>query len=458
MRNFLISICSLIILCTGYVIPSSAATVYRYAYIINSGDAKELALILLDSTSPQAHEQRQIPIPTDRQFQFFGAIPSPTGEWIALPFQSPEGTKLQLYNILSSEIFDVVDGSFPLRDINGLPDQHIVWSPDGKNLAFLAVASIDDKEPTGGVFIYSVDTQNILKLVDETSFYARLAWSADSKLLAISKRECSDTQRCEFSLSVADINIGSVTQSVNIPFLDFGAASYIGVDTLCSLAWSPDSRYISFVSICSYEPSPIPKEVYVWDTQSEELTPLTSFTTAIQIPQDGMFSVGFYSVAWITANTLLVGGVWGTNTSLQSGTFLAHVADKTMAEISVEAVEQWAIAPTRQKAAYRSTTAVDAERLVPDPPKLNISDIGADSSLSNSSTTATNACHLSWSPDSTTLAYTFQTDLDSFGRSCTLAPLGIGLIDDSTKQTVEYSFTSDERSKGVVIVGWVHMQ
>ncbi|MFN8421587.1 MAG: hypothetical protein U0528_20425 [Anaerolineae bacterium] len=437
---------------------AQASSDYRYAYIVHSGDAKELALILLDNASPQAHEQRQIPIPADRQFQFFGAIPSPTGEWIALPFQSPEGTRLQLYNILSSEIFDVVDGSLSLRDINGLPDQHLVWSPDGKNLAFLAVASTDDKESTGGVFIYSVDTQNTLKLVDETSFYARLAWSADSKLLAISNRECADTQRCEFSLSIADTTTDSITQSVNISFLDFGAASYIGVDTLCSLDWSPDSRYISFIPICSYEPSPIPKEIYVWDTQSDELTPLTSFTTDVQIPQDGMFSVGFYSVVWITADALLVSGVWGTNASLQTGTFMAHVADKTMTEISADAVEYWALSPTRQKAAYRSTAAIDAERLVSDPPKLNISDVGADSSLSNSSTTTINACRLSWSPDSATLAYTFQTDLDSFGRSCTLAPLGIGLMDASTKQTVEYSFTSDERSKGVVIVGWVRVQ
>ena len=44
-----------------------------------------------------------------------------------------------LYNVQSSEFRDVAIGNFALRDISGAPDQHIVWSPDGKYLAFSVI-------------------------------------------------------------------------------------------------------------------------------------------------------------------------------------------------------------------------------------------------------------------------------------------------------------------------------
>jgi hypothetical protein len=419
---------------------------------------KELVLTQIDFASPEEAVKKTIPVPNDRPFEIFGAIPSPTGEWIVLPFQSSEGGRLQLYNVVSGATQDVVDGGFPVRDTNNIADQRIVWSLDGTKLTFLATIAEDDDSITNGVFVYSVETRELVKIIEDSTFYSRMAWSNDSKLLAISRRECSTVESCQFSLVVIEVDTKTTMQNVSIPFLNFGNASFIGIDTICSLAWSPDNQYISFVSVCSYEPSSDPKEIYVWNVGTSELVALTTLTSTIQIPADGMFSVGFYDNAWIAPDELLVGGVWGTNNSVQGQTFTIKLPDKTQTKLFSEIVEDWEVSPNTQKIAYRTVDAVSADQLKSNTATLSIGDIGSDLRFANVATSVVNACRLSWSPDSTMLAYTIQTDFDNFGHTCDLRTSGIGLVDSFTKQSITYTFTEDEQNKGVIPIGWVRIQ
>lgn len=81
-----------------------------------------------------------------------------------------------LYNVQSSEFRDVAIGNFALRDISGAPDQHIVWSPDGKYLAFSVITSFGETNLKAGVYLYSVEQETLKPILQDTEIFSRIAF------------------------------------------------------------------------------------------------------------------------------------------------------------------------------------------------------------------------------------------------------------------------------------------
>jgi Tol biopolymer transport system component len=421
-------------------------------------------LSLIDPLVPDLTQHREITIPKDNAYIISGAIPNLTGEWIGLPFQSMQGHKFQLYNSISETILDVAQANFSVGDISGLSDQHFAWSPNGKFLAFAVSQPVENSEVGNGVYIYSVDEQRIVPLMKDVSNEARLAWSPDSKAIVIRKRSCPTMESCDYSLVILDPVAGTEIKTLQIstllPELNFRQGSFIGVDTICDIDWSPDGRYISFIPLCSYEPTPLLKEVYAWDTLQDEMFPVTNFTTANQFQSP----TAVYRKIWVTPNTLLIGAAWNEDlkAEIKTKTVAIHLPDKNEIEISPSYVEAWAINPISSELAYRLVDAVEAADMSVKTTRLHIGTLTISDSkattLTSKLTISKNACRLSWSPDGSILAFTEQAENTTIGQTCTLSPINVSFLDPITGRISVFQLEPNTPPNSTIIVGWVPIE
>ncbi|MFN8421588.1 MAG: hypothetical protein U0528_20430 [Anaerolineae bacterium] len=441
---------------------AQASSSYRYAYLYPTFGDKPPLLALVNPAKLEETQTIELPLLPQVRFSLHGAIPDPTGKWLLLPFTSYQsGARLHLYDPITAEMIEIAEGNFALRDVQGHPDQHIVWSPDGQFIAFSVEQALTSTSLEKGVYIYDIANQSITQLAKDLAYFSRLAWSRDSKFLAVSIQRCPEasTWNCDYSLATFGASTGQQQLSVSLTLPESSSA---GLDTLCSLDWSPDNRFISFVPFCSREPMNPPIEVYVWDTVQGVAYPVTDFTSSVKQPPDRVYLAAYYETIWIAPDTLLIGAFWDDGITLNTRTISVQLPDKTIVEVMPEAMEAAALHPTTSDLAYRtvSTPPIDPYYLPNmENPKLAVGTVDG-TRLVNKSTIATNACRLAWSPDGTMLAYTIQKELGMFGRACSGLATGLGFMDVAIGAVAEYvipTSSDPDQIQFPVPIGWVRV-
>lgn len=446
----------------------SSASNYRYAYLRGSYDQPSNVLLLLDPAGIEQIESRELPRVSDEGYaldrSLYGAIPDPSGEWLLLPYRRYTfNDQLYLYHLASNSFEQIAEGGFPLTQ--GHPDQHIVWSPNGKFFAFSMRPDEAIGTDTLAVYLYDMTNKSLTRLFANVTAFSRIAWAQDSSVFVVSTQRCEagrfDMAHCKYGLATYDAESGTRRAVIS---LQPPAVVAAGFDALCALSWSPDNRFVSFVSMCSLEPMNPPIEVFVWDTMQNEVYAVTDFTGAVKQPPDRLYLAAYYETVWAAPDILLIGAEWDSGSNLNSSTVVVQLPDKKTITLMTAAVEQWAVNPISGLFAYRSVDSLhfDLQGSTTVMPRLTIASFeSATEQLASKWSRALNACRLAWSPNGTILVYTIVNTPNRYAWDCGYG-VGGGFINDQLEAIATYqledTFDQYGNKNWLVAVGWLKIE
>lgn len=200
-------------------------------------------------------------LPTTEEDVIWGLIGlswSPDGAEIAVAgwaFPQPPGEPP------SADIYAINVESGEARKLTDSPDTskyEVAWSPDGRQIAFVAI----NRDSPDYVHIYVIDTdgsnQRLLVSVPEANWLQKISWSPDGKkLMYVSKVVAGEMESYYGEIYVVDVEDGTITNLTNTPDIDD-----------CDPAWSPDGKRIAFSSGWA-------KQIYTMDVDGSNVVKLT---------------------------------------------------------------------------------------------------------------------------------------------------------------------------------------
>lgn len=130
------------------------------------------------------------------------------------------------------DIFYITLGSSTPVQLTSGPhsDTQPVWSPDGKEIAFVR-RSLEENENTGEIYSINIDTLELLQLTDNPSDDATPKWSPDGRFIAFTSDRAGDSD-----IYVMEPDGSDIIQLVDTPESD------VAPD------WSPSGDQMLFVS------------------------------------------------------------------------------------------------------------------------------------------------------------------------------------------------------------------
>ena len=433
---------------------ASAAPKYRYVYLTLQGSNQQDAVSFLDPINPSQPEVRQLDRPVQDGIPLFPSSiwGDPTGKWLASLYPSRSTSVLRLTNLASWETQDI-KGVFPYVAIPGY--QRLAWSPDGRYVAFLMTPTTSYN--VLDVYVYTLADKSLVNLTAGDVQNHAIIWSSDSAQLAVASGNCSTPEGCDLAMSVFDVTTHQSKQHLDLSKIA-NWYQYQAQNWLCNLSWSPDMRYITFVSICLgawvYNGSVNGPEVYTWDRQTDKISALSNFVSG-KIKHANEIQVGEkYHVFWYDAQTLIVGvvyGIYGPDTTVDTQTVAYEMLDGKTTVLSPKAIDELAINPASKELALREISLVDDE--------LKVKSASARTSAYSKGTLLTSAtiddpgaCDFSWSPDGAFLAYARHT-----GGDCSAPIQSIVFRDNVSGKITERALPSTKGTvyDRIVPVGWV---
>lgn len=417
MKRFIIkSICILSLFCITPALGIHAEpSIYKFAYLSLSTNNK-LQLNLVNPVNLTVSGQHSIPLlPLQAPSRVLG---SPDGKWLGLDLSfgwhwNLGDDVLRLINISSGTSRDIIHGYFPeTADRYAGKYQDMAWSPDSKYLAFVIF-----ENQIATAYVYNVATDSTTKLTVKSVNAWHLAWTNDSSELAVQSDTCSDGGlNCQATIEAFDMATLSPKLALDLSSLPGGGDEFVA----CNLRWSPDGRYLSFVSICDTQAFQAAKEVYIWDTKTTKFQHLTSFTLDI-LKRKPVIATGIYHTVWADSQTLLVSVIIidtefvkaKVQDTTQLKTFVYQIPNGTFAKLSSEDTEEWAVNPITGEIAFSSTGVLDPKRGLPDFETFTVKKASLKGQAFANLVTDSKGADLHWSPDGTTLEYS-QHDAGSF--------------------------------------------
>ncbi|MBC7871383.1 MAG: hypothetical protein H7Y09_11145 [Chitinophagaceae bacterium] len=375
------------------------------------------------------------------------SVLSPDGVWFAFAsaLESETGQDpsfVRLFNLVSGEI----------RDIQSDALKKFTWSPDSRFLAFSqGYASGND------IFLYSLESETTLNLMNDGRNRHYLAWSPDSQKIATISQQCITSEDCSLNLDVINVaqsvRESSVNLVVTLPEIGFGYDP----------KWSPDGRYVSFVKKAPLlDSSIVPAEVLIWDTQNRVLTQATHFTSAAF--EDGRYGLAdaSYTTFWHDRDTLLIGAsYWTDATGTRFGTYVYEVGEDLLTPLFDTFLTNGAQNPTNNQIAGRFTTidpANSPESRRPDAENrvtlftLDAAEATNIISQIDVMDITTIACFFSWSPDGSVFVYHIPVNF-----CFDLTSEDLVIVDAATGTYQEFSLPLPEgvETLAVIPLGWV---
>jgi TolB protein len=149
-----------------------------------------------------------------------------------IAFANSDGTDFETPNLFE-----------PFRNTAGVTGKHLVWSPNGRFLAFdgadkafgCGIPGTDCLETNYGTFLADYSQEKIVQYVEST--LTNSSWSPDSQklVLPIDEKMSSGGKNYFGDLYILDVKSGQKTQLTNDPSSDLYPA------------WSPDGQWIAFI-------------------------------------------------------------------------------------------------------------------------------------------------------------------------------------------------------------------
>lgn len=332
---------------------------------------------------------------------------SPNGAYILIAptgFRS-EGTSIILFTVEdeSVDILSIPIHSERMTDYTRrvtAPSPLIAWSPDSQKFAVISGSG----DGVSNIVIYDVLSNQSTILNASPKQYANIAWSNDNEYVAVNSENCSEG--CQASVDIYNVSTTTLINSYDI--LDEYFLPLFG--SICNLTWSPDSQYISFVSVCDSSQFVIFKEVYVLDVSSGQLTNATHLTD-VALPMtnppnsDIVGRFAFYGTAWLDNIHLLIGATYAVDRTgnLVTETFLYDNTANTLTSLSNYRGSEFA-----RLSQTSSTFAIASANSDQQLTNVRIVDLSNPLSL-NELSLLPFGCNLTWSHSDEILAY-LRTD------------------------------------------------
>ena len=204
--------------------------------------------------------------PTTEEYVISGLSWSPDGAEIAvvgLAWSTPPGEP----PFPAMDIYAINVESGEARKLTDSPDTNkyeVAWSPDGTQIAFVAL----NRDSPDYVHIYVIDAdgsnQRLLVSVPITNWLQQISWSPDGKkLMYVSKiavEEWESLYHYYVEIYVVDVEDGTIINLTNTPDINDRDP-----------AWSPDGKRIAFSS----GPYAGPNQIHIMDVDGSNVVKLT---------------------------------------------------------------------------------------------------------------------------------------------------------------------------------------
>lgn len=194
-----------------------------------------------------------------------------TKGWIEYGILSPDGQSFIYWDSNANEVWFASVNGQEVRQVYSGQAGYFSWSPDGKRVAFYTGGGYVVMHPDGS------DMRTVADLRIPQCYFSPPLWSPDSKMLAVVVDTGHGTAFCkgwsEDVFKDTNIYLIDVDSGSSRPLLPDGILGNIDP------AWSPDGRYLAFVSNRSGAP-----EVWVAAVDGIELRQLTDAGEYVRFP------------------------------------------------------------------------------------------------------------------------------------------------------------------------------
>jgi WD40 repeat protein len=190
---------------------------------------------------------------------------------------SPDGQRYIYFDRHTNEVWSVNINGLDAKIIYSNKAIDFSWSSDGKKVAFYGNGGVTIMDPDGSNLRQAANPDQVRSLYHPQCYFSPPIWSPDSKMLAVVVDTGHGTAFCkgwsEDVFKDTNIYLIDVASGISRPLLPDGILGNI------DLAWSPDGRYLAFVSNRSGAP-----EIWVAAVDGSELRQLTDAGKYVRFP------------------------------------------------------------------------------------------------------------------------------------------------------------------------------
>ena len=370
---------------------------FEYWYLSTSDDAA--ILYGLNPVTEAIIHEISLPVELSNLNRVLEAALSPNGNQIA--YVTGSGSPGSDYNVniyeFGSDTITSVSGQFVAIPTTSLDKpRRIDWVSETD----LLIRSYESEAYQSEFYVYQQNNiePRLLKQALPDGFERVLGITDKSSLVAFQTVCPGLRQGC--SVIAERWSVDPLTSQEQYEQGDFSERS---ADGLCELTMSPDNRYIAYVSQCYRTALPdLPREVYVYDTQTGQRNQVTRFTEGTTLDD---FYTASYTLHWDDVDSLIVSVDYSNASGDLTETYTYHPVSQLFSLIEPVRHTQFENSPSESFVALRSYTQNSPEsytaRIV-------------DTQNGNWTTLYEEAiapCHFHWSPDDIWLAYA-QSSLD----------------------------------------------
>ncbi len=361
--------------------------------------------------------------------------------FLADSYQERYRVIFRIFRADGSVLRDLPSGSFPIhRSWNApLADPMVSWSPDSTILGLNSSVATGDYTTN-----YFVETDTLTKPLIGTGVYNsgpwHIAWRPGDfpAQFASMYYTCPTEEICSGDLRLTDAH----TQ-LSVVVNDFSSMP-LPFSNACELQWSPDGRYLAFLSSCSDVPG-LPTDVFLWQPETNTITQVTHITHPFYLSNQQHVSVAsIFDLFWYDNDTLFISVTQVTSGEVESETIVYHLSSASMTSLSGMMMRHWRRNPVTGQLAYRA--------FMPDSQNLLSREAGIQIATFAGNTLTVQAnlgdgSGLDWSPDGAVLAW-MRSDVSVDGQF--LSTLAFYHVASGVTQHIDVSTNGR-----LIPVGWV---
>ncbi len=309
----------------------------------------------------------------------------------------------------------------------------------------------DNSNTTFSAYLYSIPDDKLTKLNVDQNLPLRFAWSGDSSHLVVQggiERIVQNAFDDKVSVDLINVTTNTLEKS-----MDFTALTGLYDTGMCNLRWSPDMRYVAFISTCESSATSSPQEVYLWDTLTGKITQATSLATHMIDTMNPVDLETQYTFFWLSPSQLMIGmlvvnrGMNDVMTQIAQ-TVLYNPTTGKSSIFSAGKVQEISVNPVNGRLALSLAPSFKIDTgTTPLNEQVKIGD--ANANVATLGTTFPGGTNFFWSPDGKMLVYR-QADSDTFV-----------FVDDANQQKMstfsDPAVAADSSAKTMYIlpIGWV---